>query len=62
MSSCIAPDPKNHRLCEECEKGGYEVEVLVLTTYGGRDTHIVNLDGTIHVHFDDEAKYRWSQL
>ena len=55
--SCLAPDqPK--RYCKECERYGYpKQEIIVLTTYGGRDTNICNLDGSKHLHQFSYSKY-----
>ena len=48
--SCLTPDqPK--RFCKECQLQGYpEQEIIILSTYGGRDTNVLNLDGSKHYH------------
>ena len=59
--SCSQQTPQPHaRYCEECTKNGYpDQEIIILTTYGGRDTNIVNLDGSKHQHLFNRQKYEW---
>jgi hypothetical protein len=47
----ISPPISNKRICRECEKSGYKIEVIILTTYRGWDSNLVNLDSSRHVHF-----------
>lgn len=57
--SCLAPEP-NKRHCKECTRQGYpEQEIIILTTYGGRDTNILNLDGSKHIHLYSQQKWDW---
>jgi hypothetical protein len=55
-------DSSNKRLCQECKKSGYDIEVIRLSTFGQRDTNLVNLDGSKHLHFYSPNEYEWNTL
>jgi hypothetical protein len=47
-------------ICPECKKSGYEIEIIALETYGGKDKHILNVeDQSEHVHLFNEAGWSW---
>ena len=50
-------DNSNKRICSECKKSEYEQEVIGLTTFGGRDRNLVNLDGSPHTNFYSRQKW-----
>jgi len=56
---CIAPDqPK--RYCPECARQGYpKQEIIVLSTFGKRETSVCNLDGSKHLHKFNRAQWDW---
>ena len=47
--------------CPECAKSGYDKEeIMIPSTSGQRDTNILNLDDSRHVHLFDIKKYLWN--
>lgn len=61
MSSCLAPRG-NSRICAECARSGYEIEIIILSTYNQRDRHILNLDGSEHRHYYCPSVREWNDL
>jgi hypothetical protein len=52
----------NKRICKECKKSFYDIEIIKLSTYGQRDSNLVNLDGSKHLHLYNHDAYNWSSL
>jgi hypothetical protein len=47
-------------ICPQCKLSGYEVEVQKLSTYAGKNTYLVNTDGSRHYHLFSKSGWEWN--